>query len=146
APRARNSLTRRRSCLCTIFAVSSHVNLRDLATAVAALSFALLAWSCSSSGGGATASNVAPGSTAAPTRRLPSSSPTAPVGLPPPTPPAAAASAVVLSGAIPIGYVLADPSSAPADVAIAFSLDGGLTWKAASQGPGGDGTVALATQ
>ncbi len=105
-----------------------------------ALSSAILALSCTSGGSGGSVSAVTPGSTATPSGSTPPQAPP-----PPSTPPGLAVTPGAFSGAIPVSYVLSDPSSTPTDIAVSFSLDSGASWFTASQGPGSDGTSALAT-
>jgi PKD repeat protein len=42
--------------------------------------------------------------------------------------------------AVLVSYVLAHDQSLPADIAVRFSVDGGITWADATEGVGGDGT------
>src|SRR5262249_16209679 len=48
---------------------------------------------------------------------------------------------------VPLRYALTDQASRPLDVVIHFSLDGGATWRSATeaQGAGSEGTVQLAS-
>lgn len=48
------------------------------------------------------------------------------------------------SGNVIISYVLYDTESLPASINVQYSLDGGETYFAATEGPGGDGTTGLA--
>ena len=47
------------------------------------------------------------------------------------------------SGNIAINYTLTDAESDTCSIQVQYSLDGGVTWKTAKAGPGGDGTTGL---
>jgi len=49
------------------------------------------------------------------------------------------------SGNVVISYVLYDSESLPADIAVQYSIDGGISYFNATEGSGGDGTTSLAT-
>jgi hypothetical protein len=46
-------------------------------------------------------------------------------------------------GNVPIAYTLSDAESDLCSIQVQFSRDGGLTWRAATAGPGGDGVTGL---
>lgn len=50
-----------------------------------------------------------------------------------------------VSGAVSVVYKLSDPNSAPADIAVTFSIDNGTSWAPTTDGPGGAGRTNLAT-
>ncbi len=49
------------------------------------------------------------------------------------------------SGSVTINYRLSDPGSDVSSILVECSADGGVTWKTATAGAGGDGTTGLAT-
>lgn len=103
---------------------------------LATLGIVGLTWSCSSGGSGSHGgTSTAPATSSTTTRTTPA--PTTSSTRTQPNP--------VVSGNVLVPYTLVDAQSQPHSVAVDYSTDGGVSWKACTQGQGGDPTTGLAS-